>query len=149
MSTNVERNHVVHVAGNSARDCTDIEQYLKTRPPTSCHQNSGANFDTFAKDRRLVSSQHYVSQNESLTEGWFFRLWIPRKICGKIMQTWYALRCASVSRNRPPAEHVPSIDSLTSIRSDTLVRSPSVVYQRIGLIREPIPTYHPAECTMF
>ena len=30
MSTHVERNRVVHVTGNSARDCTDIEQYRKT-----------------------------------------------------------------------------------------------------------------------
>ena len=50
MSTHVERNHVVHVAGNSARDCTDIERYQKTRPPTSCHQNPGANLETFAKE---------------------------------------------------------------------------------------------------
>jgi hypothetical protein len=64
MSTHVERNHVVHVAGNSTRDCTDIERNRKTRPPTSCHQNSGANLDTFAKDQRLVSSQYYVSQKK-------------------------------------------------------------------------------------
>jgi len=63
MSTHVERNHVVHVAGNSARDCTDIEQYRKTRPPTSCHQNSVAKFDTFAKEQSLVSSQYFVNQN--------------------------------------------------------------------------------------
>jgi len=62
MSTHVERNHVVHVVGNSTRDCTDIERNRKTRSPTSCHQISGANFDTFAKDQRLVSSQYYVSQ---------------------------------------------------------------------------------------
>jgi len=41
MSTHVERNHVVHEAGNSARDCSDIERYRKTRPPTSCRQDSG------------------------------------------------------------------------------------------------------------
>jgi len=63
MSTHVERNHVVHIAGNNARDCTDIEQYRKTRSPTSCHYNSGANLDTFAKEPSLVSSQYFVSQN--------------------------------------------------------------------------------------
>ena len=63
MSTHVERNHVVHVAGNSARDCTDIERNRETRPPTSCHQNSGANLDTFAKEQSLVSSQYFVNQN--------------------------------------------------------------------------------------
>jgi len=64
MSTHVERNHVVHVAGNnSTRDCTDIERNRKTRPPTSCHQNSGANLDTFAKEQSLVNSQYFVSQN--------------------------------------------------------------------------------------
>jgi len=63
MSTHVGRDHVEHVAGNGARDCTDIEQYRKTRPPTSCHQNSGANLDTFAKEQILVSSQYFVSQN--------------------------------------------------------------------------------------
>ena len=58
MSTHVETNHVVHVAENSTRDCTDIERNRKTRPPTSCHQISGANLDTFAKDQRLDSSQY-------------------------------------------------------------------------------------------
>jgi len=65
MSTHVEKNHVVHVAGNSARDCTDIERNRKTRSPTSCYQNSGANLDTFAKEQSLVSSQYFVSQNLS------------------------------------------------------------------------------------
>jgi len=51
------------LAGNRARDRTDMEQYRKTRPPTSCHQNSGANLDTFAKEQSLVSSRHFVSQN--------------------------------------------------------------------------------------
>jgi len=32
MSTHMERNHVVHVAGNSARDCSDIERFRKTHP---------------------------------------------------------------------------------------------------------------------
>jgi len=59
MSTHVKRNHVVHAAGNSA----DIEQYRKTRLDTSCHQNSGTNLDTFAKEQSLVSSQCFVSQN--------------------------------------------------------------------------------------
>ena len=49
----------------------------------------------------------------------------------------HALRCASVSQNICPAGHVPSIDSLPSIRSGTFIGSPSVVYQRIGPIREP------------
>jgi len=64
MSTYIDRNHVVHAAGNSTRDCTDIERYRKTRPSTSCHQNSGANLDTCAKDQRLVSLQYYVSQKK-------------------------------------------------------------------------------------
>ena len=63
MSTHFEKNHLVHVAVNSARDCTDIERNCKTRLPTSCHQNSGANLDTFAKEQSLVSSQYVVSQN--------------------------------------------------------------------------------------
>jgi len=62
MSTHVERKHVVHVAGNSTRDCTDIEHNRKTRPLTSCHQDSGANLDTFAKEQSLVSSQYFASQ---------------------------------------------------------------------------------------
>ena len=33
---------IVHVAGNSARDCTDIAEYRQTRPPTSCNQNLGS-----------------------------------------------------------------------------------------------------------
>jgi len=66
MSTHVERNHVVHVGSNSACDCTDTERYRKTRPPTSCYQNSGANLDTFAKKQRLVSSQYYVNQKKSI-----------------------------------------------------------------------------------
>ena len=61
ISTHVESNRVVHVAGNSARDCTDIELNRKTRPPTSCHQNLEANLDTFAKEQSLVSSQYLVS----------------------------------------------------------------------------------------
>jgi len=35
-------------------------------------------------------------------------------------------------------------DSLPSIRSNTLIRSPSVVYQRIGPIREDPPVYRAA-----
>ena len=54
---------MVHVAGNSTRDCTDIERNRKTRPPTSCHQNSGPNLETFAKEQSLVSSQYFASQN--------------------------------------------------------------------------------------
>jgi len=41
----------------------DIERNRKTRPPTSCHQNLGANLDTFAKEQSPVSSQYFVSQN--------------------------------------------------------------------------------------
>jgi len=33
---------IVHVAGNSARDCTDIAEYRQTRPPTSCNKNLGS-----------------------------------------------------------------------------------------------------------
>ena len=80
MSTHLERNHVEHVAGNSAFDCTDIERYRKTRPPTSCHQNSG--LDTFAKKQSLASSPYFVSQSADrsrpclgLGEGsWLFKI---------------------------------------------------------------------------
>jgi len=54
LSTDFERNHVVHVAGNSARDYTDNEWYCKTRPPSSYHQNL-ANLDTFAREQIRVS----------------------------------------------------------------------------------------------
>jgi len=37
-----------------------------------------------------------------------------------------------------------SIVSILSIRSNTLIRSPSVMYQRIGPIREPPPVYRAA-----
>jgi len=53
----------MHIAGKSARDCTEIERNRKTRPHTSCHQNSGANLDTCVKEQSLVSSQYFFSQN--------------------------------------------------------------------------------------
>jgi len=95
MSTHFERNYVVHVASNSAFDCTDIE-YHKTRPPTSCHQNSG--LYTFAKEQSLASSQYFVSQSADrsrpflvLREGswlfnFFWKLRLPhamRRACRK------------------------------------------------------------------
>jgi len=59
----------------------------------------------------------------------------------------HALWCASFSQKNGgyrrkiyasggPAGYVPSTDSLPSIRSDTLIRSPSVVYQRIKPMHE-------------
>jgi len=77
----------MHVAGKSARDCTDIERNRKTRPPPSCHQNSGANLDTFAKEQSLVSKLTIIRQSKcdwsitwsrpclGLREGsWFFKI---------------------------------------------------------------------------
>jgi len=39
------------------------------------------------KEGRVLKFQH-----DSLTEGWFFRLWITRKNCGKITQTYSPMR---------------------------------------------------------
>jgi len=64
---------------------------------------------------------------------------LPGKIVGKSRK--HVLWCASVSRNITPAGHVPAIDSVPSIRSNTLIRSPSVMYQRILPIREAPPVY--------
>jgi len=46
----------------------------------------------------------------------------------------HALRCASVS-SKKFARHVLSKDTVPSIRSDTLIRLPSVQYQRIADMR--------------
>jgi len=64
---------------------------------------------------------------------------LPGKIVQKSRK--HVLQCASVSRNIAHAGHVPSIDSVPSIRSNKLIRYPSVVYQRIGPIREPPPCF--------
>jgi len=108
MLTHFETNHFVHVAGNSARICRDIEGCRKTQLPINCHQNSGANLDTFAQEQSLVSSQYFVSekcvwsvdrrkQYLGLREGSWLRLlkivwkwWLPhavRRVCptGNIM----------------------------------------------------------------
>jgi len=99
----------MHVTGNSTRDCTDIERNHKTRPPASCHQNSGVNLDTFAKDQRIVSSQYYVSQrfdwsiNQSrpclgLREGSWFSVFLIFKIVWK-WRLPHAVRRACLNGN--------------------------------------------------